>query len=182
MPRIFQLIVTWSILRKCRIITFVLYHCSRPSYRYSKLSQDDVEEMEGSESFKYDPRPKGLRAYRDCDTSDDVSAAFASLIKTNAFLKRWKGGGGAGWRNLLVSLNCAWSLSPPPPPPQLLAQTNPLHPLWKPCDSTQKPPSPQPPAPSPHPPHAAINKDWFPRETFCGGTVFQGTHLKKATL
>ena len=175
MPRIFQLIVTWSILRKCRITTFVLYHCSRPSYRYSKLSQDDVEEMEGSESFKYDPRPKGLRAYRDCDTSDDVSAAFASLIKTNTFLKRWKGGG-AGWRNLLVSLNCAWSLSPP----QLLAQTNPLHPLWKPCDSTQKPPSPQPP-PTP-PPLAAINKDWFPRETFCGGTVFQGTHLKKATL
>ena len=33
--------------------------------------------MEGSESFKYDPRPKGLRAYRDCDTSDDVSAVFA---------------------------------------------------------------------------------------------------------
>ncbi|RMX56756.1 hypothetical protein pdam_00022246, partial [Pocillopora damicornis] len=36
-------------------------HKIRPSYRYSKLSQDDVEEMEGSESFKYDPRPKGLR-------------------------------------------------------------------------------------------------------------------------
>lgn len=49
-------------------------HKIRPSYRYSKLSQDDVEEMEGSESFKYDPRPKGLRAYRDCDTSDDDAA------------------------------------------------------------------------------------------------------------
>ena len=95
MPRIFQLFVTWSILRKCRITTFVLYHCSRPSYRYSKLSQDDVEEMEGSESFKYDPRPKGLRAYRDCDTSDDVSATFASLMKTNAFLRGEKEGGQA---------------------------------------------------------------------------------------
>lgn len=49
-------------------------HKLRPSYRYSKLSQDDDEEMEGSESFKYDPRPKGLRAYRDCDTSDDDAA------------------------------------------------------------------------------------------------------------
>lgn len=51
--------------------------------------------MEGSESFKYDPRPKGLRAYRDCDTSDDVSATFASLMKTNAFLRGEKEGGQA---------------------------------------------------------------------------------------
>ena len=47
--------------------------CSRPTYRYSQLSQEDEDDMEGSETFKYNPRPKGLRAYRDYDTSDDVS-------------------------------------------------------------------------------------------------------------
>lgn len=45
----------------------------RPSYRYSQLSQED-EDLEGSETFKYNPRPKGLRAYRDYETSDDDAA------------------------------------------------------------------------------------------------------------
>lgn len=43
----------------------------RPSYRYSQLSQEDEGDMEGSETFKYNPRPKGLRTYRDYDTDDD---------------------------------------------------------------------------------------------------------------
>ena len=52
----------------------VLLFFSRPTYRYSQLSQDDDDDLEGSETFKYNPRPKGLRAYRDYDTSDDVSS------------------------------------------------------------------------------------------------------------
>lgn len=42
-----------------------------PSYRYSQLPQEDDDNMEGSDAFKYNPRPKGLREYRDCDTDDD---------------------------------------------------------------------------------------------------------------
>ncbi|KAJ7388869.1 Sortilin [Desmophyllum pertusum] len=45
----------------------------RPTYRYSQLSQEDEEDLEGLET-KYNPRPKGLRAYRDYDTSDDDAA------------------------------------------------------------------------------------------------------------
>lgn len=45
----------------------------RPTYRYSQLSQED-DDMEGSETFKYNPRPKGLRTYRDYDTDDDDAA------------------------------------------------------------------------------------------------------------
>ena len=47
--------------------------CSSPSYRYSHLPQEDDDNIEGSDAFKYNPRPKGLREYRDCDTDDDVS-------------------------------------------------------------------------------------------------------------
>ena len=47
--------------------------CSSPSYRYSQLPQEDDDNIEGSDAFKYNPRPKGLREYRDCDTDDDVS-------------------------------------------------------------------------------------------------------------
>lgn len=49
--------------------------CSSPSYRYSQLSQEDDDNMEGSDAFKYNPRPKGLREYRDVDTDDDVSGS-----------------------------------------------------------------------------------------------------------
>lgn len=43
----------------------------RPSYRYSQLSQEDDDGMEGSDAFKYNPRPKGLQAYRDIETDDE---------------------------------------------------------------------------------------------------------------
>ena len=46
---------------------------SRPTYRYSQLSQDDEDTLGDESTFKYNPRPKGLRAYRDFDSSDDVS-------------------------------------------------------------------------------------------------------------
>ena len=52
---------------------------SRPTYRYSQLSQEDIDQ-EGSETFKYNPRPKGLRAYRDYDTSDDVRIISTNLV------------------------------------------------------------------------------------------------------
>ena len=64
----------------CRISElFSLFFYSRPSYRYSQLSQDD-EDLEGSETFKYNPRPKGLRSYRDYDTSDDVRSILTYLV------------------------------------------------------------------------------------------------------
>ena len=53
------------------IYLLIYFLCSRPTYRYSQLSQEDEDDVEGSETFKYNPRPKGLRTYRDYDTSDD---------------------------------------------------------------------------------------------------------------
>lgn len=45
----------------------------KPDYRYSTLSQEDEDEAEGADALKYNPRPRGLRAYKDVDTDDDVS-------------------------------------------------------------------------------------------------------------
>ena len=45
----------------------------KPDYRYSTLSQEDEDESEGADGLKYNPRPRGLRAYKDVDTDDDVS-------------------------------------------------------------------------------------------------------------
>ena len=47
----------------------------KPDYRYSTLSQEDEDEdeAEGADTLKYNPRPRGLRAYKDVDTDDDVS-------------------------------------------------------------------------------------------------------------
>ena len=45
----------------------------KPDYRYSTLSQEDEDESEGADDLKYNPRPRGLRAYKDVDTDDDVS-------------------------------------------------------------------------------------------------------------
>ncbi|CAH3016922.1 unnamed protein product [Porites evermanni] len=43
----------------------------KPDYRYSTLSQEDEDESEGADGLKYNPRPRGLRAYKDVDTDDD---------------------------------------------------------------------------------------------------------------
>lgn len=63
----------------CRIVIFFFFFSRRPTYRYSQLSQED-EDLEGSETFKYNPKPKGLRAYRDYDTSDDVRFILTYLV------------------------------------------------------------------------------------------------------
>ena len=49
--------------------------------------------MEGSETFKYNPRPKGLRAYKDYDTDDDVSQVHCKTdsVKSEARVKRSTG-------------------------------------------------------------------------------------------
>ena len=67
---------------------YFIFFPSRPSYRYSQLSQEDEEDMEGSETFKYNPRPKGLRTYRDYDTDDDVSNIFLWKLCDNELKQR----------------------------------------------------------------------------------------------
>lgn len=74
-PNLTDVIFQWTIgVSFSRLFLF-----SRPSYRYSQLSQED-EDLEGSETFKYNPRPKGLRAYRDYETSDDVRSILTNIV------------------------------------------------------------------------------------------------------
>jgi len=40
------------------LLTYFL--CSRPTYRLTQLSQEDEDDVEGSETFKYNPRPKRI--------------------------------------------------------------------------------------------------------------------------
>ena len=44
--------------------------CSRPEYQYSELNQNEVL-SEDEDDQRYDPRPRGLRRYR--DIPDEVS-------------------------------------------------------------------------------------------------------------
>ena len=37
------------------------------------MSQEGEDESEGADGLKYNPRSRGLRAYKDVDTDDDVS-------------------------------------------------------------------------------------------------------------
>ena len=45
----------------------------KPDYLYPSLSQEGEDESEGADGLKYNPRSRGLRAYKEVDTDDDVS-------------------------------------------------------------------------------------------------------------
>ena len=57
-----------------------LFLCSKPTYRYSQLNQEEDYSMdEVQDDGVFDPRPQGLRKYRDYD-SEDVSRPADSKI------------------------------------------------------------------------------------------------------
>ena len=59
-----------------------LFVCSKPTYRYSVLSQEEEDYVitDEGEGDAFDPRPKGLRTYRDYDSEDVSNQAFRTRV------------------------------------------------------------------------------------------------------